>query len=92
MDEVMMAEIEDFLEGFNQPTYRGMWINGVRGCRPGRASEAGAVCGRLIAYFSVIGLFDFAGRVRGAFTSRKTVDEGLVKPGLGIKVCEAGKE
>ena len=24
------AEIEDFLEGFNQPTYRGMRIHGVR--------------------------------------------------------------
>jgi hypothetical protein len=24
------AEIEDFLEGFNQPTYRGMQVNGVR--------------------------------------------------------------
>jgi hypothetical protein len=24
------VEIEDFLEGFNQPTYRGMRINGVR--------------------------------------------------------------
>ena len=24
------AEIEDFLEGFNQPTYRGMRINGQR--------------------------------------------------------------
>jgi hypothetical protein len=24
------AEIEDFLEGFNQPTYRGMRLNGVR--------------------------------------------------------------
>jgi len=24
------AEIEDFLEGFNQPTYRGMGVNGVR--------------------------------------------------------------
>jgi hypothetical protein len=23
------AEIEDFLEGFNQPTYRGMRVNGV---------------------------------------------------------------
>jgi hypothetical protein len=23
-DEEMQAEIEDFLEGFNQPTYRGM--------------------------------------------------------------------
>jgi hypothetical protein len=28
-DEEMM-EIEDFLEGFNQPTYRGMRINGQR--------------------------------------------------------------
>jgi hypothetical protein len=26
----MQAEIEDFLEGFNQPTYRGMRVNGVR--------------------------------------------------------------
>jgi hypothetical protein len=25
-DEEMNAEIEDFLEGFNQPTYRGMRI------------------------------------------------------------------
>ena len=24
------AEIEDFIEGFNQPTYRGMRINGVQ--------------------------------------------------------------
>ena len=24
------AEIEDFLEGFNQPTYRGMQVNEVR--------------------------------------------------------------
>jgi len=29
-DEEMNAEIEDFLEGFNQPTYRGMWVNGQR--------------------------------------------------------------
>jgi hypothetical protein len=29
-DEEMMAEIEDFLEGFNQPTCRGMRVNGVR--------------------------------------------------------------
>jgi hypothetical protein len=29
-DEKMMAEIEDFLEGFNQPTYRGMRVNGQR--------------------------------------------------------------
>jgi len=29
-DEEMLAEIEDFLEGFNQPTYLGMRINRVR--------------------------------------------------------------
>jgi hypothetical protein len=29
-DEEMLAEIEDFLEDFNQPTYRAMRINGVR--------------------------------------------------------------
>ena len=29
-DEEMNAEIEDFLEGFNQPTYRGMLIDGQR--------------------------------------------------------------
>jgi hypothetical protein len=29
-EEEMNAEIEDFIEGFNQPTYRGMRINGVR--------------------------------------------------------------
>ena len=29
-DEEMLAEIEDFLESFNQPTYRGMRINGQR--------------------------------------------------------------
>src|SRR5262245_40170993 len=29
-DEEMLAEIEDVLEGFNQPTYRGMRINGER--------------------------------------------------------------
>jgi hypothetical protein len=27
----MLAEIEDFIEGFNQPTFRGMRINGQRG-------------------------------------------------------------
>jgi hypothetical protein len=30
MREGMLAEIEDFIEGFNQPTYSGMRINGVR--------------------------------------------------------------
>jgi hypothetical protein len=29
-DEEMLAEIEDFLEGFNQPTYCGMRVNGQR--------------------------------------------------------------
>jgi hypothetical protein len=29
-DDEMLQEIEDFLEGFNQPTYRGMRIDGVR--------------------------------------------------------------
>ena len=29
-DEEMLAEIEDFIEGFNQPTYRAMRINGQR--------------------------------------------------------------
>jgi hypothetical protein len=29
-DTEMEAEIEDFLEGFNQPTYRGMRVDGVR--------------------------------------------------------------
>jgi hypothetical protein len=30
-DAEIEAEIEDFLEGFNQPTYRGMRINGGTG-------------------------------------------------------------
>jgi hypothetical protein len=29
-EEEMLAEIEDFIEGFNQPTYRGMRINSRR--------------------------------------------------------------
>jgi hypothetical protein len=29
-DDEMQAEIEDFLEGFNQPTYRGIRIDGER--------------------------------------------------------------
>jgi hypothetical protein len=39
-DTEMEAEIEDFLEGFNQPTYRGMRVDGVRVGLPGAASEA----------------------------------------------------
>jgi len=42
-DEEMLAEIEDFIEGFNQPTYRGMRIEGS-GFRSGQASTAGAGC------------------------------------------------
>jgi hypothetical protein len=37
------AAIEDLLEGFNQPTYRGMRVNGVR-VLSGAASEARADC------------------------------------------------
>ena len=29
-DEEMLQEIEDFIEGFNQPTFSGMPINGQR--------------------------------------------------------------
>ena len=29
-EEQTLAEIEDFLEGFKQPTYRGIRVNGVR--------------------------------------------------------------
>jgi hypothetical protein len=29
-EEQTLAEIEDFIEGFNQPTYRGMRVNGQR--------------------------------------------------------------
>src|ERR1700731_4381627 len=40
-DEEMLAEIEDFLEGFNQPTYRGMRINGQRVAKPGHPEMGG---------------------------------------------------
>jgi hypothetical protein len=39
-DAEMEAETEDFLEGFNQPTYRGMRVNG-RGSLPGPPSTGG---------------------------------------------------
>ena len=42
-DAEMEAEIEDFLDGFSQPTWRGMRIDGG-GCRSGQASTAGAGC------------------------------------------------
>jgi hypothetical protein len=29
-EEEMLQEIEDFIEGFNQPTFRGMRVNGQR--------------------------------------------------------------
>jgi hypothetical protein len=43
-DEEMLAEIEDFIEGFNQPTYRGMrsmgsgWLRGPARLRRPRRS------------------------------------------------------
>ena len=40
-DEEMLAEIEDFLEGFDQPTYRGSMGSG---CRSGQAKRVGAEC------------------------------------------------
>src|ERR1700736_6009129 len=66
-DEEMQAEIEDFIEGFNQPTYRGMRINGQRvatwssehGWSGDGRPEAEWIQGRLITDFSVIRLFDF---------------------------------
>ena len=39
-DEEMLAEIEDFIEGFNQPTYRGMRVNG-QGSLRGHPSTGG---------------------------------------------------
>jgi hypothetical protein len=39
-EEEINAEIEDFLEGFNQPTYRGMRIN-ASGSLPGHPSTGG---------------------------------------------------
>jgi hypothetical protein len=40
-DEEMLAEIEDFIEGFNQPTYRGMRVNGQRAatCPPSTGGQ-----------------------------------------------------
>jgi hypothetical protein len=40
-DEEMQQEIEDFIEGFNQPTYRGMWINRQRvaTCHPSTGGQ-----------------------------------------------------
>ena len=38
-DAEMEAEIEDFRKGFNQPTYRGMRVNGIR--VPVRSSRHG---------------------------------------------------
>jgi hypothetical protein len=40
-DEEMQAEIEDFLKGFNQPTYRRMRVNGQRFATPGCPSMGG---------------------------------------------------
>jgi hypothetical protein len=46
-DEEMQAEIEDFLEGFNQPTYRGMRVNGQPGSPPGHPGMDGLGMGGL---------------------------------------------
>jgi hypothetical protein len=35
-DEEMLAEIEDYLEGVNQPTFRGMRVNARRLVMPSR--------------------------------------------------------
>ena len=40
-DEEMLAEIEDFIEGFNQPTYRGMRIQWGPGPGPVWSSQRG---------------------------------------------------
>jgi hypothetical protein len=40
-DAEIEAEIDDFLEGFKQPTWRGMRVM-ESGCRSGRAGTAGA--------------------------------------------------
>jgi len=42
-DEEILAEIEDFIEGFNQPTYRGMRVKGS-GWPRGQTSTGGADC------------------------------------------------
>ena len=39
-EEEMLAEIEDFIEGFNRSTYRGMRVDGV-GSPPGHPSTGG---------------------------------------------------
>jgi hypothetical protein len=43
-DAEIEAEIEDFLEGFKQPTYRGMRVVRIRVATWGRARSAGAGC------------------------------------------------
>jgi hypothetical protein len=44
-EEQTLAEVEDFLEGFNQPTYRGMRINGFGWLR-GPPSTGGQIFSR----------------------------------------------
>jgi hypothetical protein len=48
-EEGILAEIEDFIEGFNQPTYRGMRVNGVgSGSLPGHSEMGGpGIAGRM---------------------------------------------
>ena len=51
-DEEVLAEIEDFIEGFNQPTYRGMRINGVRVPRGHPAMDGLAIRGLMRSGFT----------------------------------------
>jgi hypothetical protein len=59
-DEEMLQQIEDFLEGFNQPTYRGMRINGQRVATWARVvwgQQAGCGVATVIRLLHVHGLF-----------------------------------
>jgi hypothetical protein len=55
-DEEINAEIEDFLEGFNQPTYLGMRINGQRVALPGHPSTVGVCSNAFVALIERRGL------------------------------------
>jgi hypothetical protein len=58
------AEIEDFLEGFNQTTYRGMRSMGS-GWRPGHPSMGGVVCKTGIGIHDVTARFKTATIISG---------------------------
>jgi hypothetical protein len=55
-DEEIQAEIEDFIEGFNQPTYHGMRVNGQRiaTCHP--STDGQAIAGPMRSGFIKRGL------------------------------------